>query len=292
VSPALLLALLAAAATAEVRPARVHPGDVVLITVSEATGAPSGALLGKPLRFWAAGPGRWQALGALAVEAKAGRQEVALLADGARVRATFEVQKPVFRSTRLSVPERFLEPPASVRPRIDADNVALRQAYAQPFSPPRYQGAMRRPRHGEVTGRYGDQRTYNGKVAGAHYGLDLDGAAGAPIEAAAAGQVVLARDCYMSGLTTVVWHGAGLYSVYLHQSKVEVQPGDEVAQGQRIGQVGSTGRSTGPHLHWGVKLDSLWVNPDSLVALALDGPPAEPPAPADPATAPVAPPPP
>jgi len=272
-SPALLLLLLAAPPTAEVEPPRARPGDAVLVTVTGAGAAPAGALLGRPLRFWPAGPDRWQALAPLPTEAPVGPLALALDAGGEQVPAALELVPADFRSTRLSVAPRFLEPPASARKRIAADGVALGEAYAQPFGPPRWQGPMARPRQAEVTGRYGDQRVYNGKVSGAHYGLDLDGPAGAPILAAAAGRVVLVRDCYMSGVTTIVWHGAGVYSVYLHQSKAEVKTGDEVVRGQRIGRVGSTGRSTGPHLHWGVKVDGLWVDPDSLVRLSMgDGP--------------------
>jgi murein DD-endopeptidase MepM/ murein hydrolase activator NlpD len=273
VSPALLLLLLAAPA-AEVQPARARPGDAVLVTVSGAGGVPSGALLGRPLRFYAAGPDRWQAAAPLPTEATPGPVVLALDAAGEQVPAALEVVPAGFRSSTLSVAPRFLEPPASARKRIAADGAALAEAYGQPFGPPRYQGAMARPRQAEVTGRYGDQRVYNGKVSGAHYGLDLDGPAGAPVQASADGLVVLARDCYMSGWTTVLWHGAGVYSVYLHQSKVEVQPGQQVTRGQRIGKVGSTGRSTGPHLHWGVKVDGLWVDPDSMARLSIGEGPA------------------
>ncbi len=277
-SPALLLLLLAGAPAAAAEPARARPGDAVLVTVAGAGATPSGALLGRPLRFYPAGPDRWQALAPLPTEAAPGPLPLALTADGAPLTAALEIAPAGFRSTTLSVPPRFLEPPASARKRIAADGAALAEAYAQPFEPPRWTGPMARPREAEVTGRYGDQRVYNGKVAGAHYGLDLDGPAGAPIVAAAAGRVVLVRDCYMSGWTTIVWHGAGVYSAYLHQSKAEVKAGDEVVRGQRIGRVGSTGRSTGPHLHWGVKVDGLWVDPDSLTRLAPGPAPVDAPA--------------
>jgi murein DD-endopeptidase MepM/ murein hydrolase activator NlpD len=282
VSPGLLLLLLAAPA-AEVLPAQARPGDAVLVTVTGAGATPAGTLLGRPLRFYAAGPDRWQAVAPLPSEAAPGPVVLALDAAGDQVPAALEIVPAAFRSTTLSVPPRFLEPPASARKRIAADGVALGEAYGQPFGPPRYHGAMARPSEAEVSGRYGDQRVYNGKVSGAHYGLDLAAPAGAPVAAAADGQVVLARDCYMSGWTTVVWHGAGVYSVYLHQSKVEVRAGQQVAQGQRIGRVGSTGRSTGPHLHWGVKVDGLWVDPDSLVRLGIGEPPAAAPVAAEPA---------
>jgi murein DD-endopeptidase MepM/ murein hydrolase activator NlpD len=281
-SPALLLLLVAAAPAAGVEPARARPGDAVLVTVTGAGAAPAGALLGRPLRFFAAGPDRWQAVAPLPTEAPPGPVALALDAGGEQVPAALEVLPADFRSTTLSVAPRFLEPPAQARKRMAADGAALAEAYAQPFGPPRWQGPMARPRQAEVTGRFGDQRVYNGKVSGAHYGLDLEGRTGAPIEAAAAGRVVLVRDCYMSGWTTIVWHGAGVYSAYLHQSKVEVKAGDEVVRGRRIGRVGSTGRSTGPHLHWGVKVDGLWVDPDSMVRLAVGEPPPAAAAPASP----------
>lgn len=271
---ALLALLLAAAPAAEIRPAQARPGDAVLVTVTGAGAEPAGRLLGRPLRFFAAGPDRWQALAPLPAEAAPGPAALELDAGGEQVPAALEILPAGFRATTLSVAPRFLEPPAAARPRIAADGAALAAAYAQPFGPPRWAGAMARPRDAEVTGRYGDQRVYNGKVSGMHFGLDLDGRSGAPIAAAAAGTVVLVRDCYMSGWTTLVWHGAGVYSAYLHQSKVEVRVGEAVARGQRIGRVGSTGRSTGPHLHWGVKVDGLWVDPDSMTRLDLGAPEA------------------
>lgn len=273
-----LLALLLAAAGGDVSPAQARPGDAVLVTVRGAAEAPAGELLGRPLRFFQAGPDRWQALAPLPEEAPAGPLTLAVDAGGEQVPAVLEVLPADFRSTTLRVPPRFLEPPASARRRIAADAAALAEAYDQPFGPPLWAGSMARPRGSGVTGRYGDQRVYNGRVSSTHRGLDLQGRAGSPVAAAAAGRVVLTRDCYMSGWTTVVWHGAGVYSVYLHQAKVEVRPGDLVSRGQRIGRVGSTGRSTGPHLHWGVKVDGLWVDPDSLVRLevATPGPVAAP----------------
>jgi len=102
---------------------------------------------------------------------------------------------------------------------------------------------------------------------------------------------VLARDCYMSGQTLLLWHGAGVFTAYFHLSRMEVKDGAAVRRGQPIGRVGSTGRSTGPHLHWGVKVDGLWVDPRSAQRLDLatgevSAPPAPPPPAADGAAAP------
>jgi murein DD-endopeptidase MepM/ murein hydrolase activator NlpD len=102
-----------------------------------------------------------------------------------------------------------------------------------------------------------------------HYGLDLPSPAGTPVVAGAGGEVVLARDCYMSGKTVLLAHGAGVFSASFHLSRIDVKLGEAVGPGQLIGRVGTTGRSTGPHLHWGVKVDGLWVDPRSAQRLDL-----------------------
>lgn len=268
-----LLALALAVPLVEVEPLRASPGDAVLVTVQDEL-PPHATLLGRPLHFYPAGPGRWQALGPVPLDAAAGpaRLEVA----GAPP-AGLEIGPARWRSTTLTVPSHTLDPPASARARLAADAAALNKAYAQPFRPPLYAGGHALPRRSETTGGFGDRRVYNGKTSGVHNGLDLDGRRGDPITASADGTVVLARDCYLSGGTTILWHGGGLYTVYLHQHRMEVRAGEQVRRGQRIGQVGSTGRSTGPHLHWGARLDGVWVNPESLVRLTgVTGPEAEP----------------
>jgi murein DD-endopeptidase MepM/ murein hydrolase activator NlpD len=149
------------------------------------------------------------------------------------------------------------------------DQAALKKAWDQPFGPPLLSGPLTVPIDVDPSGRFGDQRVYNGKTAGVHYGLDLPGATGDPVGAAGDGVVVLARDCYMSGQTVILWHGAGVFTAYFHLSRMEVKVGEAVDHGRLVGRVGSTGRSTGPHLHWGVKVDGLWVDPGSAQRLDL-----------------------
>ena len=107
----------------------------------------------------------------------------------------------------------------------------------------------------------------NGKAASVHYGLDLTGPRGAPVLAANDGEVVITRDAYFSGKTVVIWHGAGLYTAYFHLDRISVREGQRVHKGETLGELGSTGRATGPHLHWGVKVDGLYVDPESLLAI-------------------------
>jgi len=252
-----------------VEPARARPGDAVLVSVLAATSPPSGSVAGRPLQFWPAGPGRWLAVAPLPTETPPGPASVAVLADALPLSPALEIVEPGFLSTRLDVPPKFIEPPASARKRMALDQAAIKKAYDRPFGPPLVAGRFAVPLEVEPSGGFGDQRVYNGKVTGVHYGLDLPSPAGTPVGAGGDGEVVLARDCYMSGKTVLIWHGAGVFTASFHLSAMEVKVGDLVKRGQAIGRVGSTGRSTGPHLHWGVKVDGLWVDPRSITRLDL-----------------------
>jgi murein DD-endopeptidase MepM/ murein hydrolase activator NlpD len=153
------------------------------------------------------------------------------------------------------------------------DQAAFGTAFAQPFEPPLFSSSFAPPRDAEVTGRFGDKRLFNGRLQSQHYGEDVSGSVGAPVLAINDGRAVLVRDCYASGRSVVVWHGAGLYSVYFHLSRFQVKPGETVRRGQRIGRVGKSGRVTGPHLHWGTKLGGLYVDPRSVLRLDFLGGP-------------------
>jgi murein DD-endopeptidase MepM/ murein hydrolase activator NlpD len=283
---ALLVAPAASAATLAVAPPWARPGDVVLVSVSGADAPPRGTIAGRPLLFWKAGDA-WRALAALPLETPLGAAAIAVDAGGP-LAGSVEVRDAGFRTTTLSVAPRFVEPPKKARARIAADRKAFQAAYAQPFAPPLFSAPFEWPRRAEFTGRFGDQRTFNGVSASVHYGLDLQGPVGAPVLAANDGVVVLARDCYMSGRSVVVWHGAGVYSVYFHLSKIGVAPGRKMRRGDPVGLLGATGRATGPHLHWSVKVDGLYVDPESLLRVdAIAGTATPPPAPAaTPAAAP------
>lgn len=264
----LATAILAAslAASLEVRPQAPKPGDAVLLTVTGAEAEPSAAIADRPVRFWRAGAG-WRGVAGLPVEAGVGPLAVRARAGAADLEATLQVVDPAFPSRELTVPPKFVEPPPAVRARIRADQAAFNAAFARPFAPPRFEGPFAWPLLAETTGRYGDRRTFNGKQQSQHYGLDLDAAPGTPVLAANGGQVVMVRDNYYAGLTVLVWHGADLYTAYFHLSRADVKEGQEMAPAAPIGLSGSSGRATGPHLHWGVKVGGRWVDPASVLRL-------------------------
>jgi murein DD-endopeptidase MepM/ murein hydrolase activator NlpD len=129
-----------------------------------------------------------------------------------------------------------------------------------------WQGRFRRPLPGPELSGFGLRRIHNGKPAGHHRGLDLGGWRGEAIVAPAGALVVLARTGYeLHGNTVVLDHGQGLASLYLHMDEIYVQEGERVAAGQPLGTVGSTGASTGPHLHWAVYFHGTPVDPHLLL---------------------------
>jgi murein DD-endopeptidase MepM/ murein hydrolase activator NlpD len=123
------------------------------------------------------------------------------------------------------------------------------------------------------TSSYGDRRTYryaNGSTAKAiHFGLDLAAPTGTPVAAAGGGKVVFAGDRIVTGLTVVLEHLPGVYTLYYHLNDLAVAEGDVVEQGTPLGGVGSTGLATGPHLHWEVRVSGVPVKPEPLVSLPV-----------------------
>ena len=130
-----------------------------------------------------------------------------------------------------------------------------------------YEFPFVRPVPGEVSSDFGLRRFFNGEARSPHSGVDLRADQGDPVHACASGVVVLAADHFFAGNSVYVDHGQGVVSMYFHMSRILVKNGDRVEQGQILGEIGSTGRVTGPHLHWGVSVLGQLIDP-----LLLTGP--------------------
>jgi murein DD-endopeptidase MepM/ murein hydrolase activator NlpD len=163
-------------------------------------------------------------------------------------------------------------PPASVTPRpedmkrIEDEIAALRATRTRFTDTPGYRAGFVWPVIGTISGVFGSQRILNGEPRQPHFGVDVVAPAGTPVRATAAGIVALARDgFYFTGNTVVLDHGHGLTTVYAHLSRIAVRPGEEVAKGATIGEVGATGRVTAAHLHWGAFLGPTGIDPALLV---------------------------
>ncbi|MDX2013056.1 MAG: M23 family metallopeptidase [Myxococcaceae bacterium] len=258
-------------ASVHLQPGVARPGDAVLVTVLGVTKQPSGTLGPQTLDFLPVADG-YQALVALSVEAQLGPRAltVELVPDGeaeTTLSGTLEIVEPGWPRRELKVARKFTSPSKAEQLRSARDTKAFSEAFDVELEPWLFTDDFSWPRPPDITAPFGDLRLINGKKNSQHFGMDLDGDTGDDIVAANAGEVVLVRDCFASGNTVLVHHGGRLFTAYFHLSRFDVKEGDQVKPGQRLGRVGKTGRVTGPHLHFGVKLDGRWVDPASLLRL-------------------------
>ena len=163
-------------------------------------------------------------------------------------------------------------PPGKVTPkpedieRIRREAALIREARARRTARTDFLGGFIWPAEGRISGRYGDQRILNGEPRSPHLGTDIAAPVGTPVRAAAAGVVTLAeRDLFYTGGTIVIEHGHGLTTIYSHLAEVGVAAGAQVAQGDRIGAIGATGRATGPHLDWRLNWFQERLDPELVV---------------------------
>jgi len=184
------------------------------------------------------------------------------------VREPVQVRAEQYPTTELQVEERYGNPNPEDQARAERE-AAETSAIYDTFTPERYwTEAFEVPVHGAKDGRnFGHRRVFNGQPRAPHSGADLRAGTGTPIYAANRGRVVLAKNLFFSGNAVFIDHGYGLFTTYLHLSEIDVKVGDMVELGQQLGQAGATGRVTGPHLHWGVRLVDARVDPFSLVKL-------------------------
>ncbi len=274
------------AATAQVLELRIthrarslQPGEVVLLILEspKALRAVRGTAFGKTFPFYSDQSGRvWRGLIGIDLETRAGKYFARLhgsSVDGAPFDRTYplNVRDKRFLTRRLTVEERFVTPPKEEEERIRRESRRT-EAIFETVTPERiWRGSFTVPVKAPAGSSFGRGSILNGKPRSPHSGTDFSADTGTPVRAPNSGRIVLAADLYFSGNTVIVDHGLGLYSFLAHLSQFSVLEGDGVKAGQVIGRVGATGRATGPHLHWSVRLAGMRVDPLSLVAaLAAD----------------------
>ncbi len=184
--------------------------------------------------------------------------------DGAHASAKIAVTPRDWPIERVDgVPAKTVNPPPALAARIQREQTAVTTARLRNDAREDFLQHFIWPVRGRISGRFGNQRVYNGEPRTPHSGMDIAVPVGTPVRAPAAGIITFAQpDLYLTGGTVLLDHGFGLSSNFLHLSQLEVQVGERVRQGQIIGRSGMTGRATGPHLHWGfnwlgVRLDPL-----------------------------------
>jgi murein DD-endopeptidase MepM/ murein hydrolase activator NlpD len=175
------------------------------------------------------------------------------------------VEPKRFETRRLKVDPQFVNPPASEGERIAREAKQMAALFAQ-VSPERlWRGQFDMPVPGQPTSSFGRLSVLNGESRGRHQGADFRAASGTPVHAPNGGRVVLAADLYFSGNTVIIDHGLGMFSLFAHFSRLGVHTGEMVTRGQVLGESGATGRVTGPHLHWALRLGEASVDPLAVV---------------------------
>ncbi len=160
------------------------------------------------------------------------------------------------------VPPATVEPPPDIAARIEREQAQVTAARERDDDRADFAQAFVWPVQGRISGRFGNQRVYNGTPKSPHSGMDIAAPNGTPVQAPASGIVTFASpDLYLTGGTLLLDHGHGVSSNFLHLSRIDVKVGDRVNQGQIIGAVGATGRATGPHLHWGMNWFDVRIDP-------------------------------
>jgi murein DD-endopeptidase MepM/ murein hydrolase activator NlpD len=251
----------------------LKPGEVVLLKAQSKRKLESLSVVAFDHVFPAYDEGggvRWSALIGIDLETKPGRYEIKLQGIDKNekeviVRKLLLIEAKKFPTRALAVEEKFVNPPADEKVRIEEESKKMKAIIAAVTPEKLWHGAFRIPVPGEVISTFGKRNIYNNQPRSPHTGTDFRGAVGTPIRAPNAGRIVLAEGLYYSGNTIIIDHGYGLYSYLGHLSKFSVREGDLVKAGDVIGKVGATGRVTGPHLHWSVRLVTTQVDPMSLV---------------------------
>lgn len=198
------------------------------------------------------------------------------IADGEEERevvAAVQVDPGDFPVEALTLPSRYVTPGRKIRARIMRENRLIRSALAGISDRP-VEVSFAPPVPGDVTEEFGTRRVINRKTRGRHLGVDLRAAAGERVRAAGSGRVVLAGNFYLSGNSVFIDHGDGVYSMYFHLSRIAVRKGERVAAGAVIGRAGATGRSAGPHLHFGMRVKGAHVDPLGFIETLREERPA------------------
>jgi murein DD-endopeptidase MepM/ murein hydrolase activator NlpD len=251
-----------------------QPGELVVLTMTipqASTSPPQVRAFDRTLLPFQVDPTKWKVLVGIDLETAPGTYPVTIEVGAPRpvAKTTYSlvVRAKTFPTRTLKVDEAFVNPPASAEARIASDSARLADIWQHSSSAQLWLGPFIRPVPNEANSAFGTRSVYNGQPRSPHSGADFLSPAGTPIKSPNSGEIILADDLYYTGNTVVIDHGLGLFSLFAHLEKINVQRGQRVATGDVVGLVGATGRVTGPHLHWMVRVGGARVDPLSLLAM-------------------------
>ena len=233
----------------------------------------SGIFLKRKIPFFPVTHGRFAAIIGIDMQDPPGKQKLHITVQSSNqtthLSYSVTIIKENYAVQHLKLPKNKVDLDAKTLKRVRLEQKEMAAAFHHIRPEPLWDGAFLEPTKGTVTGRFGSRRVINGQQKRPHSGEDIAAPQGTPVLAINKGTVVAAVDHFFSGKGVIIDHGVGLFSMYFHLSEIDVHPGQALNKGDTLGKVGATGRATGPHLHWGIRLNGARVNPYALTALPL-----------------------
>jgi hypothetical protein len=260
------------------QPNQLHQGSPIFVTVELDRPATrvTGNFVNKPISFFAGSTDRktWHAFAGVDLAANPGDYGLdvtATLAGGRVAHSTQQVTIAAgdFKTGELNVAEDYVNPNAAEQKQIAQDELLKKRAYAHAAQHPLWSGNFIKPVNAPSTPSFGESRILNEEKTSLHTGTDFPAPEGTPVLVSNSGTVVLVRDLFYEGNTVIVDHGLGVFTVYLHMSRIDVREGDKLGKGAKLGLSGASGRVTGPHLHMGIRWNGTWLDPVQLLTLTL-----------------------
>ncbi len=172
-----------------------------------------------------------------------------------------------YKTDELKVDSSRVNPNKKNIERAQKEARKIERVYAGGGSERLWKGDFQLPMTSDITSPFGNKRVFNGQLKSYHNGVDFRARTPKPVFASNSGVVKLAESLFYSGNAVVIDHGTGIFTIYAHLSRIDVTPGQHIEKGQRLGLTGATGRVSGPHLHWGVKVKGVAVNPIQLIKI-------------------------
>lgn len=249
-------------------PGKVGPGDILLVTVRNVQGPVEGTFAGKKI-FFNPSNDSYKAIIGIDLLSEPGTYALDIAAGSGALKRSVMVSKKKYPIQRLTLPRGMVELSPENEARVERDQKKF--AALWPVQNRRaWDGNFINPREGAIVTKFGVKRFINKIPKNPHTGVDVDANEGDEVRAPNSGVIALVDDMFYSGNSIVVDHGQGIYTMFFHLSGILVAPGQAVKKGEVIGLVGSTGRSTGAHLHWGARVQGARVDPLQLIQLRLE----------------------
>ena len=246
-----------------------YPGGVAVVKLGEADSQVSDVSFNGNRVLTLRQPNGLFALVGLALDTKLGMHDLQIRSTGETTQlsfsTSFEVKPKAYPTQHLQISPRFLAPSKTDQERIENEKPMILKATSHWSDTPPESLILDSPSNGRLSSNFGLRRVLNGQERAPHAGLDVAVPTGTPVRAAAAGRVINTGGYFYAGNTVFVDHGQGFITIYLHLSRIDVKEGDVVERGANLGTVGATGLVTGPHLHWGVLLNGVYVDPGLFV---------------------------